>query len=118
MHEYSIVSYLVQAVDAEASKLGAERVVAINLVAGERSGIEADSLQFYFDMLAAGTLVNGAALSVRRTPMRMHCATCRLDYVPTALDWNCPHCNQIGQVTDDGSELKLESIEIETPREL
>src|SRR5262249_50843357 len=113
MHELSVMSYLLEAVDAEAQRHGAARVLAINLVMGERSSIIDDSLLFYFDMLAPGTRCAGAHISVRRTRMTFHCDACDSDYHRVGDDFGCPRCGQIGQALGDGGELSIESIEIE-----
>jgi hydrogenase nickel incorporation protein HypA/HybF len=113
MHELSIASYLLEAVEEHARKGGATRVLAINLVVGERAGVVDDSLRFSFDLLAAGTLAEGAQIVARRTPMQFRCAKCAEDYAPVAGDFRCPRCGVVGQVVDDGSALKIESIEIE-----
>ena len=112
MHELSVMTYLLEAVEEKAREIGAERVVAINLVMGERASMFDDSLLFYFDMLTPGTRAEGARLNVRRTPMRFHCAECGQDYSPVDDTFRCPQCRIVGQVTADGSELLIESIEV------
>lgn len=114
MHELSIASYLLEAVAAHAQEVGASRVLAINLVIGERAGIVDDSLQFCFELLAPGTLAEGAKINTRRTPMRFHCPGCDDEYTPSGEHFRCPRCGAVGAVADDGSELLIESIEIET----
>jgi hydrogenase nickel incorporation protein HypA/HybF len=114
MHELSIASYLLESVSDHARQIGARRVLAINLVLGERSGVVDESLCFSFDLLAAGTLAEGALLNARRTPMRFHCTPCAEDYPQTGDDFGCPRCGAVGQIVDDGSQLLIESIEIET----
>ncbi len=113
MHELSIMTYLLEAVEAQARKEGARRVTAINLVLGERAGID-DSLLFYFDLLTPGTLADGARLNVRRTPMTFRCENCITDYTPVGADFCCPCCLQVGRLTQCGDELTIESMEIET----
>ncbi|MDQ3327330.1 MAG: hydrogenase maturation nickel metallochaperone HypA [Chloroflexota bacterium] len=114
MHELSVMAYLLESVEEQAQKIGATKVTAINLVIGERTSIVDDSLLYYFDMLTPGTVAEGAQLAVRRTTMRFHCAGCDADYHPTGFDFQCPNCNTVGAVTSDGSELLIESLEIET----
>ncbi len=113
MHELSIAAQLLEAVEAHALQRCAERVLVINLVVGERAGIVDDSLRFSFELLAAETLAEGAQINVRRTPMRFHCDGCDDDYTPGFADFRCPHCNRTGHVIDNGSDLMIESIEIE-----
>lgn len=114
MHELSVMSYLLETVEERAEEIGAKRVLVINLVIGERTSIVDDSLLYYFDMLTPGTRAEGASLHVRRTGMRFHCARCDGEYSPNGKNFRCPRCDTVGQVTDDGSELQIESMEIET----
>jgi hydrogenase nickel incorporation protein HypA/HybF len=114
MHELSIAAYLLEAVQSQADESGAGRVLAINLVIGDRAGIVDDSLRFSFELLADGTLAEGAQLNTRRTPMRFHCDACAHAYTPLEADFRCPDCGTVGRMTDDGSALLIESIEIET----
>jgi hydrogenase nickel incorporation protein HypA/HybF len=113
MHEMAVMSYLLEAVEAEAAQLGAQRVLAINVVMGERASVFDDSLLFYFDMLTPGTRAEGARLNVRRTAMRFHCAGCARDYTHVDDTFRCPQCQTVGQVTNDGTELMIESIEVD-----
>jgi hydrogenase nickel incorporation protein HypA/HybF len=113
MHELSIMSYLLDAVETKAKELGASRVRAINLVVGERTGALDDSLLFYFDMLTPQTVVEGAKLNIRRTRMVFRCADCNEEYVPEVGGFDCPRCGKVGQLIRDASELLIESIEIE-----
>ncbi len=114
MHEFSVMSYLLETVQEQAREHEARKVLAINLVIGERAGIVDDSLSFYFDMLTPGTVAEGARLNVRRLPMRFYCDQCGAGYSPVGADFDCPTCRTTGRVTDDGSALLIESIEIET----
>lgn len=113
MHEFSVMSYLIDAVEAHAQQIGAKRVLAVNVVVGERSCVFDDSLLYCFDLLTPGTLAEGAELKVRRTRMRFHCARCGHGYHPAAADFRCPDCGTVGEVTDDGAELLIESMEVE-----
>src|SRR3954453_208982 len=114
MHELSIASYLVESVVEQAQQIRAERVLAINLLTGDRAGIVADWLRFSFELLAADTLVAGAALNIRRSPMRFRCEECYIEYEPIDGRFSCPQCTQMGQMIDAGTALQIESIEVET----
>src|SRR5690242_12713788 len=114
MHELSVMSYMLDTVEDQARRAGARKVLAINLVLGARASFIDDSLLFYFEALTPGRLAEGAKLNIRRTPMRFHCAICACDYTPEPGHFRCPTCATAGQVTSDGSELLIESMEIET----
>ena len=113
MHELSIMTSILNTVDGQARSSGARKVRSINLVVGERTSFVDDALLFYFDMLTPGTLCEGAQLVVTRTPMRFHCRPCNQAYLPGGGHYRCPTCDTIGQLTSDGSELLLKSVEIE-----
>jgi len=115
MHEFSIMTYLLEGVEAEARQRQARKVTAINLILGERAGID-DSLLFYFDELTPGTIAEGAKLNIRRTKMSFVCAACDAEYSPDPKrgDFACPRCGEVGQLTNDASDLLIESIEIAT----
>ncbi len=114
MHELSVMEYLLERVDVHATRMGARKVLTINLVVGERTCVVDDSLLWYFDMLTPGTVAEGARLAVRRTEMRCHCPRCDADFRPNGAGYRCPGCLELAEVTDDGSELLIESLEVET----
>lgn len=111
MHELSVAAALLERVEVHADRVGGKRVLAVNLVVGERAGIVEDSLRFSFELLAAGTPADGARIGVRWTPMRFHCPRCDRDYGPVGGDFRCPACETVGEVADDGGELVIESLE-------
>lgn len=112
MHELAVMSSILESVERRAHELEADRIVAINLVVGQRSCVVDDSMLFYFDYLTPGTLAEGAELNIRRTRMSFACATCGDTYEPIGTDFRCPDCGEVGQVTGDGTELLIESMEI------
>ena len=87
--------------------------MAINLVVGERSCLVDDALRFSFELLSPGTIAEAARINIRRTPMRFHCPDCEAEYTPADGGFGCPVCRRIGQVLDDGSDMLIESVEIE-----
>lgn len=113
MHELGIAASLLERVESHVERLGATRVAAINLVVGERAGIVDDSLRFSFELLTAGTAAEGAQINVRWVPMRFHCGECDQEYSPAGADFRCPTCQANGNLTDDGTALVIESLEIE-----
>lgn len=112
MHEFSVVTYLLETVQEEARQHGASRVLEVNLVVGERASIMDESLFFYFDMLTPGTLAEGAKLTARRIPSQFDCLECGQTYL-AGTDLRCPHCGGMGRISDKGSEFYIDSIEIE-----
>ncbi|MBO0707805.1 MAG: hydrogenase maturation nickel metallochaperone HypA [Candidatus Dormibacteraeota bacterium] len=112
MHELSIMTQLLDVVEEEARRQGARGVRRIDVVIGERLGVIDDSLLFCFDLLSAGTLAEGASLEMRRVPMRFRCDE-HGDYGRQGDEFFCPVCGRVGRQTEQGSELFVESMEIE-----
>lgn len=109
-----MMAYLLERVEAHAERLEASKVVAVNLIVGERACVVDDSLLFAFDLLTPGTVAEGARLNVRRTLMRFECPACAGDFHPAHADFRCPRCGTVGTATEDGSELMIESLEFQT----
>jgi hydrogenase nickel incorporation protein HypA/HybF len=113
MHEMSVLSSILDIVNQTAREAGAKQVKQINLVIGERANIVDDSLLFAFSLLSSNTLCEGAELAIRHTRLSFYCATCQCNYTPPIDSFRCPICKQIGQITNDGREMLIESIEVE-----
>jgi len=109
----SIAAALQERIEVHAERLGGARIAAVNLVVGEWAGIDDDALRFSFELLTAGTAVEGTQLKLRRTPLRVHCAGCYEEFTRSGSDFKCPRCGVVGRVVDDGSELMIESLEVE-----
>lgn len=109
----SIAAALQERIEVHAERLGGARIAAVNLVVGEWAGIEDDALRFSFELLTAGTAVEGTRLNLRRTPLRISCAACDDEFTRAGADFRCPRCGVAGRVVDDGSELMIESLEVE-----
>lgn len=115
MHELAIAQHLLQVVEERARQNGAQKVVSVKLVIGEHSHVVEETLQLYFDHLAAegGSLAQGAHLRFRRRHMKLRCAACGSDYAPQGDSFNCPGCGKPGELLDLADELCVESLEVE-----
>ena len=68
MHEMAITGNILDLVLDEAAKAGADKVVAVNLVLGEMTGIVDRYVQTNFDLISINTPAEGAVLSFRNVP--------------------------------------------------
>jgi hydrogenase nickel incorporation protein HypA/HybF len=119
MHELAITQSMLEVALRHAQQAGAQRIVRINLVVGDLSGIVGESVQFYFDIISRGTLAEGAELVFRRVPAGFRCRACGAEYEPHApgaapdMTWACPACGQLQPEVVGGREFLVESIEVE-----
>jgi hydrogenase nickel incorporation protein HypA/HybF len=113
MHELSITQGILDVTLDAARKAGAQRIVAIDLVIGELSGMVDDSIQFYFDILSRDTLAEKAVLRFRREPCIVICRECGSRSEACApLAPVCPQCGSVKLQVTGGREFRVESIEV------
>jgi hydrogenase nickel incorporation protein HypA/HybF len=114
MHELPITQGILDTALSAARQAGAQRVMAIDLVIGELSGIVDDSVQFYFDILSKGTPAQGAVLRFQRQPAQAVCLDCGYQYdAAPPLAPFCPACASLRVQVTGGRQFLLESIEID-----
>lgn len=114
MHEMGIATQLLDLVLHHAERAGAKKVKRLNLVIGEFSSVVDESLQFYWEMIAKGTIAEHAELHFERIPGQLRCLDCGFRFVMSEYDsQGCPNCHSFNAAIADGGQFKLESIEIE-----
>jgi hydrogenase nickel incorporation protein HypA/HybF len=77
MHELSITQSVVEAVT---ERTGTAAVVSVRLRVGRLSGVVPDSMRFCFELVTAGTPLEGAALEIDRPEGRGRCRTCGAEF--------------------------------------
>ena len=115
MHELSITQSILEIALRHGEQAQASKITALNLVIGQLSSVVDDSVQFYWDMIAEGTLAEGALLHFKRLPARLECLDCGQIYTleGSQLD-GCPACESMKVKVIAGKDFRLESIEVET----
>ncbi len=114
MHEVSIVEALIEQVEGEVTRAGASgKVTRLGLSIGRLSGVQVDSIRFAFELLAPGTLVEGAALEIEEPPAVCVCADCNARTDLDELCLECPICDGHEISIDGGREMLLQTIDID-----
>jgi hydrogenase nickel incorporation protein HypA/HybF len=113
MHELSVTQSLLDIALKHAQKAEAKRITDLHIVMGELSSMVDDSIQFYWDIVAKGTIAEQAMLHFRRVPAELQCMTCFTKYHPTDRELACPNCGGINTKIIAGEEFALESIDVE-----
>lgn len=117
MHELAVTENILEIATRHAHQNGASKITAVYLVIGQLSSYIDDSIQFYWDILAQGTLAEGARLHFDRIRAEMQCQSCQAVYAPDAEALGCPECSSVDVRVLRGDEFYLESIEIEKANE-
>jgi hydrogenase nickel incorporation protein HypA/HybF len=114
MHELSIVDALIEQVGREVHRSGhAGKVRGIELNIGRLSGVNCDSIRFAFDLLAPGTLVEGAAISILQSKAACRCHACNACVEIDDMAFKCPKCGADAITIEGGRDLMLQSIELD-----
>lgn len=114
MHELPVTQAILDTALNVALQAGSPRILAIDLVIGELSGIVDDSVQFYFDILSQDTPAQDAQLRFQRQPAQAVCLECSHSYdAAPPLAPFCPACGSLRVQVTGGRQFFLESIEID-----
>jgi hydrogenase nickel incorporation protein HypA/HybF len=114
MHELSIAEALIEQVTAELDRAGQRGPVkGIELAIGRMSGVHCGALRFGLELLAPGTVIEGAAVSIREPPAVSRCRACGAETEIDDMVSECPRCHSPEIAIEQGREMLLESIELE-----
>lgn len=113
MHELAVTENIISVVTRHAQNAGAKRVTSIHLIIGELASIVDDCIQFYFDYMSRGTIMDGAQLFFKRVPIKLRCGQCQYEWSPPAGDWTCPACSAAQAQVIAGREFTIDHIEVE-----
>jgi hydrogenase nickel incorporation protein HypA/HybF len=115
MHELAVTESILSIATDHAQKANATSVTGIYLVLGRLSSIVDDSVQFYWDALAEGTICQGAQLYFERIPARLACLDCATTYEIKDDLIPCPQCGGNRVKVISGDEFRVDSIEVIRP---
>ena len=107
MHELGITRNVVAIACENADNKRVKRVV---LHVGAHSGISIEAIAFCFDVVAKGSLCEGAVLDIERIEGMAHCRACNLDFSLPTLVIGCVCGKRDFQIVA-GEELKVYQIE-------
>ncbi|MEX2143269.1 MAG: hydrogenase maturation nickel metallochaperone HypA [Anaerolineales bacterium] len=113
MHELSVTQALLDLVVQRAATAQAARVTDIYIEIGDLASYVDESIQFYWDIISAGTAAKGARLHFERIPLTMHCTACEKSFQPDGKTFNCPGCGSEKVRVMSGEEFRLVGLDVE-----
>lgn len=113
MHELAVTQSILELALQHADQAQAKQITDLHIVMGELSSNVDDSVQFYWDIIAKGTLAEGARLHFRRVPAEFECQGCSQRYRPAEAELLCPNCGSTRVRIIAGEEFYLDSIDID-----
>jgi hydrogenase nickel incorporation protein HypA/HybF len=111
MHEYSIVSALVDQVAAQARPHAGARVRRVHVAIGELAGVELALLATAFETFRGRTICAGAELVIEPRAACWRCPVCKTDLARGAI-LRCTSCDAPAKLAS-GDEIVLQRIELE-----
>ncbi len=110
MHELSLSSAIVNTVVKHAR---GRRVTVVNLRVGKMRQVIPDTLEFYFEFVARGTVCEGARLEQEVIDARLACRSCGHEWEIAIPAFRCPQCAGSDVSIASGNEFEVEAIEVE-----
>lgn len=113
MHELSIASSIVDLALEEADRRSV-RVLSIHLTLGALSGVVREALEGSYEMVAAGTPLEGSRLVIREIPVTIFCPSCQeARELPSIQRLACPVCGMPTGEVLDGKDLLVTALEVD-----
>jgi hydrogenase nickel incorporation protein HypA/HybF len=107
MHELSIAEALVDIVERHAR---GRRVVEVEVRAGALRQVVPDALAFAFELVARGTVADGARLVLDEVPAAGRCRRCGAETEQDAFPLACGACGSWELDVTRGEELCVEAL--------
>jgi hydrogenase nickel incorporation protein HypA/HybF len=108
MHEVGLVEGIVETVRQRA---GDRPVARVRVRIGTLHHAPDGPMEQAFEMVVAGTELEGATLELIQLPVTSTCQACGQATTGPDRDLSCPACGSIAMAYSGGDELILESIE-------
>ena len=113
MHELSVTENILNIAIKHANENQAARVTDLYITIGRLASIVDDSVQFYWDIISADTICQGAQLHFNRVPARLLCLNCGQTFELESELTPSPSCGSIQIKVVSGEDFLLDSIAIE-----
>jgi hydrogenase nickel incorporation protein HypA/HybF len=110
VHELSLSSAIVNTVAKHAQ---GRRVTVVSLRVGRLRQVIPDTLEFYFEFVARGSVCEWARLEQDVVPARLRCRACGHEWEIEIPAFRCPGCAGSDVEVASGDEFEVESIEVE-----
>jgi hydrogenase nickel incorporation protein HypA/HybF len=113
MHELALAQSIVDLIRDQAQREAFTRVKAVRVSLGALCAVDPRALAFGFEVVARGTLAEGAELVVDRPAGRARCPDCGEVVEVAAHGDPCPRCQSYRWVLTQGEEMRVIDLEVE-----
>ena len=113
MHEFSLVTALLNQVSELMRQHQAERVVSIRVNVGAFCGVDPELFRIAYDILVDTSPAHGAQLRLEHLPLESRCDNCGHRFANEYYCFVCPACKSKDVTIVRGEDLVLESLTLE-----
>jgi hydrogenase nickel incorporation protein HypA/HybF len=110
VHELSIAESIVAVAERHAA---GRPVVKVELLVGHLRQVVPSALEFAFQLVSQGTVLDGAELAIEDVPARGLCRACRTETTMSGFPFACSACGGLDLEVLAGEELLVDSLELE-----
>jgi hydrogenase nickel incorporation protein HypA/HybF len=121
VHEVSVMASIVEAVLEELKRHDVEKVEEVNMVIGELTFLGKDQLEFAYEIVTRGTILEGSKLVMSDEKVQVRCRSCGyagdVDYISGGghdhliPNLSCPKCGGGVDVTK-GKSCAVTSLKV------
>jgi len=123
MHEFSMVSAVVETVLEFVEARRIKKVLQVRLAVGELTSLEPEQLRFGYQAIVKRTPINGSTLEIEKVAAEVNCPHCRYQGRPKYWDdaslqepvptLQCPACGKAAEAAR-GHECEIRKIKYVT----
>lgn len=113
MHEYSIVTALIEQCEKLAQQNSANKITRVDIKLGILSGVEPALLKTAFEAFKLEGICHDAQLNMQIQPLVLQCHSCKEQTVHQQRSIVCDHCLSTNTTVLDGEEMLLMQLELE-----
>ena len=112
MHELSLAEAVVAIAERHAA---GRRVLTVECTVGHLRQVVPSALEFAFQLLSSGTVLEGARLMIEQVPARGRCRGCGAETTMDGFPLRCAACGSLDVEIVAGEELLVAALECEEP---
>lgn len=115
MHELSIANNIVSIIEDKLKNEEFTKVLTVNVVIGKFSCVSASSLEFCFDVVSKGTILENSRLVINETNAEILCNICNKKSNVNVDNpvFICPYCKSEDVVLEKGEEFYIKNVEVD-----
>ncbi|MFY9605990.1 MAG: hydrogenase maturation nickel metallochaperone HypA [Thermoplasmata archaeon] len=122
MHEFSVMSQIVDSILSEANKRKATKIEQVDLQVGEYTMLGEEQLKFAYEVLSKDTILKGSKLKISHIKGKIECACGYRGRIEPSPDsphrivpiLECPKCKGAAKIVE-GRECVIRNIRMVVP---